>query len=395
VTTHNKLYSIVIPTRERADVLKFSIPTVLNQTARNFEIVVMDNCGSPATKEVVDSFNSPHIRYIRSDERLAMSANWEIALAHANGDYIGFLGDDDGLFPDAIEIASRYHRQWPDAMFGWKALTWMWPEYIVEHYSNSAFMHFGSHVEIHHAREMLKEVLCFRRLFSEAPSLYCSFVPKFAIDRVRTVTNQYFCAALPDIYSIVANLWASETVLYSWRPLSVWGASHHSTGSSMWFDVGGSKDTFVSEQRGGKAEALASGLEGEFLVEVLIANTYLKAKDNLFPKDGELRFDPELFLSSVCSTAGRLASRISDVQAAVNRMAANWGLDANRFVVTRFGMEKPPAMTYRLQPEDNIAHFTFFTDPMHIKTISDFVSSAMRMVVPPTQIRVKDRRVSG
>jgi len=78
------LYSFVVPTRERPDVLKGTIGSILNQTRSNFEVVVMDNASSPATKDVVDSFQSPHIRYFRSDERLAMTDNWELALQPRN-----------------------------------------------------------------------------------------------------------------------------------------------------------------------------------------------------------------------------------------------------------------------------------------------------------------------
>src|SRR5688572_22351536 len=97
-----KLYSIIMPTRERADVLHFAIRTVLKLTRSNYELIVMDNCGSPGTRQVVEAFDSPHIRYFRSPTRLSMADNWEEGLSHATGDYITFLGDDDGILPDAI-----------------------------------------------------------------------------------------------------------------------------------------------------------------------------------------------------------------------------------------------------------------------------------------------------
>lgn len=51
-------FSVVIPTRERADTLRFALQTCLDQDFEDYEIVVCDNCSSPATKNVVDSFAS-------------------------------------------------------------------------------------------------------------------------------------------------------------------------------------------------------------------------------------------------------------------------------------------------------------------------------------------------
>ena len=70
------LYSIIMPTRERADVLHFAIKTVLKLNCSNFELIVVDNCSSPETRQVVDAFASPNIRYFRSSERLSMAGNW-------------------------------------------------------------------------------------------------------------------------------------------------------------------------------------------------------------------------------------------------------------------------------------------------------------------------------
>ena len=144
----SSLYSIVIPTRERPDVLRFAIKTVLKQTRPNFELVIMDNCSPPATRAVVDEFDDPRVRYFRSPERLSMSDNWERALEHVTGDYVTYLGDDDGLMPDAVEIAERFHRERPDLIVSWMPFVWMWPDALVEEQQNRALMHFGSHAEI-------------------------------------------------------------------------------------------------------------------------------------------------------------------------------------------------------------------------------------------------------
>lgn len=79
-------FSVVIPTREGVSTLAATLRTCLDQEFDDYEIVVCDNFSSPATREVVDGFASPRIKNLRSPRPLAMSSNWELAVAHAAGD---------------------------------------------------------------------------------------------------------------------------------------------------------------------------------------------------------------------------------------------------------------------------------------------------------------------
>src|SRR5262249_49982060 len=72
-------FSVVVPTRERADTLQSCLTTCLDQGFDNYEVIVCDNCSSPATREVVEGFASSRIKYVRAPEPLAMSDNWELA----------------------------------------------------------------------------------------------------------------------------------------------------------------------------------------------------------------------------------------------------------------------------------------------------------------------------
>ena len=54
-------FSVVIPTRERATTLRYCLRTCLEQDFDDYEIVVCDNCSSPATREVVEEAASPRI----------------------------------------------------------------------------------------------------------------------------------------------------------------------------------------------------------------------------------------------------------------------------------------------------------------------------------------------
>jgi len=99
--------SVVIPTRNRAPLLKVALQSALRQTWQDLEILVSDNyCENEETKKVYESFQDSRLRYVRTDRLLAMPDSWEFALSHAKGQYVTFLTDDSYLLPFAIERAA-------------------------------------------------------------------------------------------------------------------------------------------------------------------------------------------------------------------------------------------------------------------------------------------------
>src|SRR5262245_32164305 len=121
-------FSIVIPTRDRAHTLEYAIRTCLAQTFDDFEVVVCDNCSSPATRDAVERCCNPKVKYIRSEKPLAMSDNWDLALSHARGEYLTVIGDDDGLLLHALSAADRAIATLKVKAFRWAKLYYHWPD---------------------------------------------------------------------------------------------------------------------------------------------------------------------------------------------------------------------------------------------------------------------------
>lgn len=94
--------SVLIPTYNRAEFLGHAIHSVLGQTYRDFEIIIVDDGSSDHTRQVVDKFNDPRIRYIRHNENRGTSAACNTGMRGASGKYIAFLGDDDEWSPNLL-----------------------------------------------------------------------------------------------------------------------------------------------------------------------------------------------------------------------------------------------------------------------------------------------------
>src|ERR1700704_2292302 len=99
-------FSVVIPTRARPDTLAHSLRTAVEQSYKDIEIIVHESGDDPATAETVAAIGDHRTRHLKTGQPVSMTENWERALDAATGEYITFIGDDDGLTSDACDIAS-------------------------------------------------------------------------------------------------------------------------------------------------------------------------------------------------------------------------------------------------------------------------------------------------
>lgn len=100
-------FSILMPTYNRASLLRFAVRSVLQQTFDNFELVISNGGSTDNTREVVSAFDDRRIRYVESKERLNIGDNYQNALNNATGEYITFLSDDDAFAPVMLERVKR------------------------------------------------------------------------------------------------------------------------------------------------------------------------------------------------------------------------------------------------------------------------------------------------
>lgn len=96
------LISVIIPTYNRAHLIKRSATSVLNQTYKNLELIIVDDGSKDNTKEVIDSLNDKRIVYVKQDNQgVSMARNNGVAIA--KGEYIAFQDSDDVWHTDKLE----------------------------------------------------------------------------------------------------------------------------------------------------------------------------------------------------------------------------------------------------------------------------------------------------
>jgi glycosyltransferase involved in cell wall biosynthesis len=101
--------SIVTATYNRSNILAYSIQSVLNQTFVDWELIVVGDCCTDDTDEVVNSFNDPRITFTNLKENFGeQSEPNNVGLRLAKGNYIAFLNHDDLWFSDHLEFSLNF-----------------------------------------------------------------------------------------------------------------------------------------------------------------------------------------------------------------------------------------------------------------------------------------------
>lgn len=112
------LVSVVIPTYNRAGFIMQAINTVRQQTYANWELIVVDDCSTDNTREVVGSLGDERIQYVRHEQNQGGSAARNTGIKHASGKYIAPLDSDDEWSANKLEKQVEVAESSPENIAG-------------------------------------------------------------------------------------------------------------------------------------------------------------------------------------------------------------------------------------------------------------------------------------
>ncbi len=110
MTSSNPLISAIITTHNRADLLPRALDSVIAQTYKNIELIVVDDGSSDNTPEVIQKYKEQYpLKYIQNKQSLGASAARNKGIEAASGKFITGLDDDDEWHEDRIsELVAAY-----------------------------------------------------------------------------------------------------------------------------------------------------------------------------------------------------------------------------------------------------------------------------------------------
>lgn len=98
------MVSIIVPTYNRAHVIKRAIDSILRQTYSSYEIIVVDDGSTDETASVISGINDARLRFIALEENKGVAHARNVGIRAAAYDYIAFLDSDDEWLPDKLEL---------------------------------------------------------------------------------------------------------------------------------------------------------------------------------------------------------------------------------------------------------------------------------------------------
>jgi glycosyltransferase involved in cell wall biosynthesis len=229
-------FSVLLPTRNRLQYLKYAVESVRRQDYHDWEIIISDNCSEDDIHGFVSELGDDRIRYVKTSEFVPVTDNWNYALKHSDGDYVVMLGDDDGLLPGYFSTILKTLKDFPDPDFAYVgALFFAYPGVMpddpngfLRHDRNEVFNgHETAWLESDKARSVAQGYLDFR--MPVASNMQFSLISRRMIDRL-TYDGAFFHSPFPDFYATPLLFMVSNRILIIPQPLAIIGITPKSYG---------------------------------------------------------------------------------------------------------------------------------------------------------------------
>jgi len=227
--------SIIIPTHERA---QYAVPTIRSTLALHgeVEVVVCDTSAEDLiSAELHDSPHLSRLKLIRPGKPLSVVDNFNTALAAATGKYVTFIGDDDFVSEQIIDVAKWAEAQQIDAIkFSFPSL-YFWPDFRHKTQDNAIAgtlrtSPFTGKVTLHDSKAAALQALAnFGGGVMEMPRAYAGLVSMDLVKRIQDNHGPLFGGVSPDIYSAFLISQEARKCVYIDYPVIVPGASGAST----------------------------------------------------------------------------------------------------------------------------------------------------------------------
>lgn len=233
-------YSIIVPARNSARTLRYTLMTCLNQRyAGNYEIVLSDN-STPGNTEVYQLYkevNDPRIKYYRTPREYNLSRSFEFAFLHTKGEFLLSLGSDDALLPWALEVLDDLRKEYPNEnVIQWERGFYAWPGFNGGQQNQFIIPRDYQKGDFH--PEYRRREYYFASIFNNSDHMY--LLPNLYLnsgckrDYLKTIlskTGRLFDGICQDIYMGVVNAAINDKILNIPYPLMIAGMADGSMGA--------------------------------------------------------------------------------------------------------------------------------------------------------------------
>lgn len=221
------LLSIIIPSRNRQKYAMSCIRSILAINDDRIEIVVHDNSDSNELETfILKNIDDKRLVYKYDSSLLSTIANFNKSIKFANGEYICFIGDDDGVNLGILDVVLWAKKMQLDAIFSKNNVGYKWPN--EEHNGNIVIYPFtGKYENIDVKKELIKFMQSggVYYLKFNLPKAYHGVVKRECFDKVHSKLGYYFGGLSPDIFASISISFFAKNVVAIDYPLTIAGSS--------------------------------------------------------------------------------------------------------------------------------------------------------------------------
>lgn len=150
--------SVIIPLYKAEEYIAETLESVLNQTYRNIEIIIVDDCGNDNSVNIVRQYQDSRIKMFHNKTNQGIAYSRNRALANCTGEYIALLDDDDIALESRIEKQIAYLMAHPDIIAVGGNAQWI----------DQSGKVIRDTIEVVQKPEEIKMYLLFRNLFNNS-----------------------------------------------------------------------------------------------------------------------------------------------------------------------------------------------------------------------------------
>lgn len=228
--------SIVIPTRNRAPYAMSAIESILTISDPRLELVIQDNGDElDLGRWILARPHDPRLRYNHTATPLSFIHNFDTAAGLATGEYLCFIGDDDGVNPEIVAAAEWASAEQLDALVIKPSSHYLWrgsgiaSTLFTEVTGGSLTIgDFTGAVTMTDVEMEVRGLLRHGGLYyldRGVPKLYHGLVHRRCLEAVHRRTGAYFGGLSPDTYAALAIACVAKRVAVIDYPLTLPGSS--------------------------------------------------------------------------------------------------------------------------------------------------------------------------
>ena len=230
--------SVLLPTRNRLELLRHAVESVRRQEDDDWEVVISDNDSEEDIRGYVESLEDERVRYLRAPRPLPVTENWNNALAAAEGEYVIMLGDDDALLSGYFATIRRLVTTFsePEVIYH-SALLYAYPSVLPEApngylkpYDYAPFFrdaHVPYVLDRGRARELVDTAMDFRVVYGF--NMQFVTVSRRIIEELER-DGAFYRSPFPDYYAMNMLFLRAPRIVVEPRPCVVIGVSPKSYG---------------------------------------------------------------------------------------------------------------------------------------------------------------------